>query len=337
MIIFLFLMRQSLCSAILDVTNIEDTVLQRELHSFLKAQGIEVNSPVVNGVTAELRAVHEQAEVGSVEAFYILGLSNLFGWHSLEPDIATAKNWFKLAVDGGHNNSRCIIGLLLSHGNSVTSVNRATAKSLFQLASNDSHSYGHWLLGRSLLEEASVSTASYHTVRDNFVKAAALLMQVAKNDPDTTHSFIPEAAHKLAILYEYGLVQAKAAEGESQSNCNLRKAAELYERASRNGFVESTYHLALMFLEGRGVAQDFVVATSLFQTSAPKHTISMRYLAVIYANGYSHPASIPDYEKALHWYEKCEAREDYPTVQESCAAERNALSSVISHARANSH
>jgi len=247
-----------------------------------------------------LRAIHTQAELGSVEAFYMLGLFYLYGWQPLEPDEETALIWFKKAAAEGHNDAQCAIGLLLYHGHGPIEADRVLAKSYFRLASNDDHSHGHWLLGRSLFQESSTSIPTQGIGGGNSIEAAYLLGLVADE--------IPQAAHQLAIMYEYGLVQDDSA-GTTQHKSNLLKAAALYGTASRKGFVESMYHLALMYIYGRGVPQDYVLATELLQRAASNsqrmHAPSMQYLAVIYANGFSNPAGIADYDEALRWYELC--------------------------------
>lgn len=289
----------------------------QELSPLARARGIERNSTTSS---AEFHGVQLEAERGSAEASYILGLFVLYGKQFSERDEEDAFGWLRKAAAKGHNDARCAVGILLHHGYGRVKADRTAAKSYFRLASAEDHAYGHWLLGRSLFQEASGMEDTNGPRDDKMAEAASLFRRAAEE--------IPEAAHQLAIMHEYGL-----AEGEGTT------AAELYEKASHGGFVESMYHLALMHAYGRGVPQDYVVATELFRRAASDrqrpHAGSMRYLAIIYANGYSsHPAKVPDYDAALEWYKMCLASEGFPEIREMCVTEHEALAGVINNARA---
>ena len=259
----------------------------------------------------------------SPNAYYLLGLFHLYGLHSLEPDEEAAMIWLQqAAAEGGHANAHIVAGLLLYHG---IEVDRKKAKTLFQKASTQGHSYGHWYYGRSLFEEAS---ASSEDTRNGMFKEAASLFSLVSDK-------IPEAVHSLAVMYEYELIhQDSSSTKDSQLQSNLLKAAELYREASQMGFVESYYHLALMYSYGRGIRQDYSMAIELFQEAATlRHAPSMRYLAVVFANGYSRQGR--DYDAALRWYQACLAEDDFPDVKEICIAERDVLMSAINRARTN--
>jgi len=307
----------------------EETVF-RELLPLVKVHGIEINLPFNSYRTAdgELEHVREQAARGSVEAYFILGMLSLFGLQSAHElqlgqsqarDEEVAMSYLLLAAGEGHKDALCAMGILRHWGHGEINVNRAAAKSYFRSASDLGHSYGRWLLGRSLFQEASDSTASREVADGRMAEAAALFRAVAEE--------IPAAAHQLAVMYEYGLIPR---DGDAEEA--FRKAAELYAKASRRGFVESTYHLALIHLYGRGVPQDYSVAAELFRSVLRErpHAPSMRYLAIINANGFSRPGGIPDYDLALEWYEACAATTgDFADVRQQCAAERKALADVI--------
>mmetsp|Transcript_10056 Transcript_10056/g.21228 ORF Transcript_10056/g.21228 Transcript_10056/m.21228 type:complete len:343 (-) Transcript_10056:42-1070(-) len=302
----------------------------REMSPLARVQGIERNA-LSSIAVGELHSVQAQAKLGSVEAFYILGLFNLYGLHPLKMDEETALNWLQKATKEGHNDAQCAVGILLYHGHGNIEVDQAMAKSFFRSASNDGHAYGHWLLGQSLFQEASSLISKNDERKDKLAEAASLFHLVAER--------IPQAAHQLAIMYEYGLIEVEeTAPEKTLSHLNLLKAAELYEIASRRGFVQSLYHLALMHVYGRGVAQDYTVAAELFRNVASNHerphAPSMRYLAILQANGHSNSASIPDYDAALMWYGMCIATDDFTDVHEMCVAEHKALSDVINTARA---
>jgi TPR repeat protein len=300
--------------------NAKVSSLHQEVLQFTRTRGhpINFNSTIVQ--SGELMRTKLLAEGGSVEAAYFLGLFYLYGLESLFPDEATAIDWFRKSANGGHNDARCALGLLLYQ------VDKSQAMSYFRLASRDGHSYGHWLYGRSLFE--MVSTIQLNSDENNtrrmMKEAASLFNEVARE--------IPAAAHQLGIMYEYGLVDAEINPNfqTSPSTPNFAKAAEFYEIASQQGHVESIHHLGLMYAYGRGFTQDFVKAAQLFRQAA-NHQLqpyppSMRYLAIILVNGYAHP---PDVDTALSLYDRCSEQTHFKDIQKLCKKEREDLINLI--------
>ena len=307
----------------------------RELLPLAAAHGIIGQQPSMSENRTSRGIIEIQRLVARAEkepeSAYLLGLFYLYGLESLSPDEEAAIGWFRKAAVSGHNDAQCAIGLLLY------SLDKGVATSYFQLASNDGHSYGHWLLGRSLYEQASGKKNSpEHTNEVNqLLEEAAVLFDLVAGE-------IPEAAHLLAVMHEYGLIPQEQNESQkslqpSSSAWNFLRAAELYQQNSKRGFVESTFHLGLMYAYGRGLPQDYMRAAELFKRAATNHqqphAPSMRYLAIIHANGSI--KGIKNFDAALHFYQLCVTKSsDLPEVQQLCISEQKALSEAINDMRA---
>ncbi|KAL3789346.1 hypothetical protein HJC23_006500 [Cyclotella cryptica] len=304
----------------------ENTTLHKSIHlaSIHGISPFDFSSTRID--SSEFQRTQFMAEDGSLDAAYFLGLFYLYGLESLSPDIERAEEWFLQAAVGGHTDAQCALGLLLYHGHGKVKMDRNSATDYFRLASNSGNSYAHWLYGRSLFEAgASASLLSpFESIKQQMDEAARLFGLVENK--------IPEAAHQLAVMFEYGLVN----QGRDDNKIKFAKAAELYESAAQRGYVESTYHLALMYVYGRGFSQDYARAAELFRvaTNQPfSHPPSMRYLAVILANGYTNPDGIPDFDAALQLYEKCSSQSDFTDVKSLCKEEKESLMKIVDAAK----
>ncbi len=316
-------------------------IISRELQPLAEAQGIisRNNQPKSQ---AEIQHLILNAERGSADSAYFLGLFHLYGLESLTPDETSALSWFRRSAEAGHNDAQCAFGLLLYHGHRKVSMDKDTAASYFRLAAESGHSYGRWLLGRSLYEKAVSMTGVESKRSDEFyelVEEAAYWFNLAADE-------VPEAAHQLAVMLEYSLISGKSLSLTFKSiqslplnSNNFLKAAKLYEIASQRGHVESTYNLGLMLVYGRnGLSKDYLKAAELFKRAATDthqpHVPSMRYLAIMLANGYTNSKGIPDYAAAIHYYELCiNAKLEYPpNVRDLCINEHRALSDVYDYA-----
>jgi len=106
------------------------------------------------------------------------------------------------------------------------------------------------------------------------------------------------------------------------------------------GHVESTYNLGLMLVHGRdGLSKDYLKAAELFKRAATDtyqpHVPSMRYLAIMLANGYANSQGIPDYAAAIYYYEMCinAKLEHFPNVRDLCINEHRSLSDAYNYAK----
>lgn len=300
-------------------TILSDVHVPPEIRHLSNVQGISRNVD-----QSELERTMEKANKGSAEAAYFLALFYLYGLESLEPNEEMAATWFRKSADGGNNYARVARGLLHYHGNGNIKQDRILAEEYFRLASREDqgNTFAHWLYAKSLFENASSIDFPEEMVNDQMKEAASLFELVASD--------VPEAAHSLAIMYEYGIVKS------ATDKAGLTKAAELYESASREGYVESTYHLGLMFLFGRGLNQSYQRAAELFEIAA-KHPItphaqSMRYLASLLAHGYADPNGTQFLGEALYWYEQCSLQIHHKDVSELCLKEKELIANLIERA-----
>lgn len=307
----------------LSTLDITDEDLPHDLIQLTKTNGISPRKVD----QYELQRTQLKAEQGSSNAGYFMGVFYLYGLESLEPNEEIAAQWFRRSAEAGHDDARCALGLLLFHGHGNIKVDKQAATAYFRMASksNESNKFAHWLYGKSLFETASI--ASSGEVSNDQMKEAATLLKMVAND-------VPEACHQLAVMYEYGIIKSEAG---TDDNKNYTKAAELYQSASQRGYVESTYHLALMHAYGRGFPRDYAKAAELFRVAATHplnpHYSSMRYLAALLAHGYSDPDEIPDIDQALHWYNLCSAQTRFVDVQNLCIKERDALINLVDGAK----
>lgn len=290
-----------------------------EIHHLSKIRGI--SSKDLD--QSELERTIVKANKGSTEAAYFLGLFYLYGLVDLEPNEEIAAKWFGKSADGGHKDARIALGLLFDSGYGNIKQNSQLAQEYFRLASreDEGNTFAHWLYAKSLFENASSFDFPEEKLDDQMQEAARLFELVSSD--------FPEAVHSLAIMYEYGIVKCDT------DKSNFIKAAELYQSASQQGYVESTYHLGLLYLYGRGLPQNYQKATELFQIAATHpfrpHAQSMRYLAGLLAHGYADPNGVQYLDEALQWYDMC-SLQTHAEVHKLCMKEKEMIANLIERA-----
>ena len=329
-------------------------------HPFSNIHGINETTNIDRATIARL---HNQAQDGSVDSSYFLGLIYLYGLHFSESNAMKASKWFKDAAEQGHSEAQCALGLLLYDGIGGVGKDRKTAMRWFyQCASSESEAFhGHWLLGRALyegltFEDIGVQTKDAMSVLKilpgKFEGAqdppsafilAAYLFQKAEN--------VHQAIHYLAIMFEYGLVpndfpgmaippvSKNTIVGNDLSSFysqNFEKAAELYKKASRMGSIESLYNLALMYTYGRGVPLNYARAVDLFrQATFWKHAPSMHYLGKFALKGWGRPNEKPNVEDAMSWLTQCIHHSITEERKHICEEDLSELEQLIDKAESN--
>ena len=88
-------------------------------------------------------------------------------------------------------------------------------------------------------------------------------------------------------------------------NKDFKKAVYWITKAAEQDFVDAQYNLAILYLKGEGVEQNYRKASSLFSKGARKgHAKSQYNLSVIYAKGV---AGIQDNLAATVWLKRAAA------------------------------
>ena len=239
--------------------------------------------------------IFNSAHNGVTESCYLLGLVYLYDLVSLaentsQVDVNSPKpkahdelayEWLTVAANKGHKEAKEALALLLYHGHKNVHKNEGKARILLKELVDDGSSRGKWMLGRLLFENSLTDNVRY-----NKTEAIALLI-------DAMNEGVPDAMHYLGVLAEYDFI----------SSIDL-DAKTLYKQAFDKEFVESGYHLGLLYAYGRTVQQDFARAIDFFRQCVMKykHAPSMRYLALFYLHGHGVPV---DYGLSVYWFQAC--------------------------------
>ena len=83
---------------------------------------------------------------------------------------------------------------------------------------------------------------------------------------------------------------------------DYRKAAEWYEKSSKQGYAKAQSELGVMYLDGNGVKRDYKTAADLLTKAAMQGDVKAQYnLGYIYEHGYGVKK---DAAAAVKWYRK---------------------------------
>lgn len=251
-----------------------------------------------------LQKVLDGVEKGNKESIYFFAIMKLYGL-TLSKEVGIAAKNFERAAKLGHAEATTAYGMMLMHGQGIEK-DEATAITYFRRGVQLKDTNAHWLLGKLLMEGKSVSAPVHAECFQLFQYAASMR--------------VPQAEHLLAVMYEYGL----------GTTLEWGLAAEYYRRASGQNYYESSYHLALMYAYGRiPPKQDFRKALALLERGArAEHAPSVYYMGVFKLHGYG---AMPDYERALNWFERAAGMGDF-RVSEKAAAAATELRDLIQRA-----
>lgn len=257
---------------------------------------------------ATVQKVLEGVESGNKDSIYFFALMKLYGI-SLSKEVSIAAKNFERAAKLGHPEATTAYGMMLLHGQGVD-VDEALALTYFRRGVQLKDVNAHWMLGKLLMEGKAVSSPVHKEAFELFTYAAA--------------QNVPQAQHLLGVMYEYGL-------GHTPTDQDFTQAAEMYRRASGQNYMESSYHLALMYAYGRvpPYKQEFLKALALLERGArAEHAPSVYYMGVFKLHGYG---SMPDYERALNWFERASGMGDF-RVSEKAAEAASELRTLIKKA-----
>lgn len=252
-------------------------------------------------------------------------------------------NHFRSAAVTGHSTAQCAFGLLYSFGfGNLIDKNSLTAIDWFKKATKGSnpHPRSHWLLAKSLYEEwaserGNKSYGDFNRLDNDVVYR---LEDITNHLNLAIGNNIPEAMHLMALMHEYQLISPRRSgdallyagerSKETSYKQNMAKAAELYLQAARLGFAESNYHLGLMHAYGRGILKNYAAAMECFRRGAIQfhHPPSMRYLAILAADGKSFAYGAPRYGLAVFWFDQCRKTNGVDRITGAlCLQERDKL------------
>jgi TPR repeat protein len=217
-------------------------------------------------------AVRKARSGSDVESKYVLGLMLFYGMgEELDRNIDRAIDSFREASIEGHVKSQRNLAILLWNQNKTSS-----AEVWMRRAASNDDEHAQWMLGHMLYKNK------------NFKEAFEWFERASLN---------PQAMHYLGILHEYGLGTPR----------DYSKAVAAYEKGNELGNRDSTFHLGLIYANGRSetIPQDSVKAGLLFKQCADaNHPACLFYLARMCLEGkiYSDDNTIRvDYEMAQYY------------------------------------
>lgn len=104
------------------------------------------------------------------------------------------------------------------------------------------------------------------------------------------------------------------------SSGKFEEAAALYRRDAELGVVPAQVTLALLYLEGEGVPQDYAQAAHWFEIAAKRgNAEAQRNLGALYQDGKGVPQS---FVEAAKWFRLAGAKEDAAAVEKNLTAEQ---------------
>uniref|UniRef100_A0A7S1BI09 Uncharacterized protein n=1 Tax=Corethron hystrix TaxID=216773 RepID=A0A7S1BI09_9STRA len=156
------------------------------------------------------------------------------------------------------------------------------------------------------------------------------LMEISKLFQTAAAKGVTDAFFYLGVFQEYGLSVPEMEDNDGPLPISSDSAASLYRKAAQNGNAAASYHLALMYLEGRGVDKNGALAAEFFRRAADAgHVPSLRYLALLSLEGTvtRWRDGIPDYGMALYWYSMCAESGNF--IAQQCEKEKTIINDAI--------
>lgn len=186
------------------------------------------------------------AEQGHAGAQTNLALCYLNGY-GVERDSKKAAHWFLEAAKEGSHHAQMALGYSYLNGNGV----EQNYKKAF-----------YWLsLAAPYFPAAERGLAEcyYHGwgVKKDYEKALSMFLKLVDYNLADHGVNYGVSSNYLGLCYENGFG-------------NYAAAVSWYQEAAQSGLPEANYNLGICYAEGRGVAQDYVVAFYLLQESAAK-------------------------------------------------------------------
>jgi TPR repeat protein len=158
--------------------------------------------------------------------------------------------------------------------------NEKEAAKWFNLAANQGHPGAQYYLGLCIIKESPMLKHRAKLAFQWFKKAA--------------RQGIAQAQYLVGLQNEHfeNLVRRQ----------NPESAVRWYSKASEQGHMEATYSLGFLYLHGRGVATNNVLAAKLFHTAAAQgHEQAQLFLGFMFSEGRGVPQN---FVEAAKWYAK---------------------------------
>ncbi|WP_375257051.1 tetratricopeptide repeat protein [Citreimonas sp.] len=233
---------------------------------------LEAEQPTPDALTRAADLHRRAAELGHADAAVSLGVLYQNGT-GVPRDPARAAELYRAPAEAGHPRAQNNLGSLYVRGDGVAQdYDRAAA--LFAAAAAQG-------LPGALTNLGTMYENGFGVPLDE-ARAAALYRQAAEGRPDAMRPLydprlaaMPEDAETLAALDRAAEAGDPVAEFQlayrlalTDTPQELRRAADLFERAARAGHGPAMANLALLYRRGAGVPQDYVLAQAWLSLAA---------------------------------------------------------------------
>jgi len=249
------------------------------------------------------------AEQGDARGEY--GLGELYaGGKGVQQDYAEAAKWYQKAADHGHSKGQYKLGLMYSYGQGVQQ-DYIKAMTLFKMAGKDIN-YTPPPMGYT-----DETRNEYESRSDNEKKKIAMMNSYRYKDAANFNSM----DYTATIMY-----YRNAVAGDARSQYKLgelyvdgkgvqqdySEAAKWYQKAAEQGNPQAQVNLGNMYRDGKGVQQDYAEAAKWYRKAAEQGDSQIQLnLANMYRDG---DGLKQDYTEAAKWYQKA-AEQGNPQAQ----------------------
>ena len=251
-----------------------------------------VNQQVEDYTDLSQQELEVMAYDGDVDAQIELANRYDYGTAEAGRDFEKAKQWYELAASSGSGEAMCALGYFHLNG-LATDVDMEQAASYFQQAIDVGNDHGYVGLGRTYLagygEEETRGEQAYLNIKTAYDKE------------------LPGGIYYLAYLTELGI---GTEENDQEAMTLYRQVTELEELSLYDGYLPDAAwtRLGLMYVDAKGVEQDYEEAMACFEHAANDgYAMAQYYLGQMYENGLGMDQN---YEEAFSWYVKA-ADQDY--------------------------
>ena len=264
-----------------------------------------------------IETARKAADNGDVTAQDYLGTCYLAG-DQVAADPAVAMSWFRRASDAGFLSSTRKMGVLYQRGNGVAQ-DYARALQLYRVAADGGDPAGEFNVGVVFrdglgvprdLDEAMkwFRRSAEHGQADAMYELYLHYQKFTgvEHDPEEARKWLLQSAESGSGTgqCELGYYNEFRIDWDPSylvtSSNNMPEAVRWYRLSADQGHAGGQFHLALCYLQGKGVAQDEERGLELIRKSADQnHKYALVKLADLYARGIGQPKSEQDRPMAL--------------------------------------